>query len=81
MRTKRFKHKEVELLQKGKKFAVPPPPQKKKPDHLETTILADLSSGIRGDSSLNTQHTHSLIQDMCHALHNPTDIPAPVPQN
>ena len=53
---------------KGKKHSLLPFAQK---ESVMATILSDLSSGFRGNSTLNTDQIHSLINEMVLPLSTP----------
>lgn len=63
-----FSSSELQLLQYGKKFCLPPVDQKSK---LKTIVVSDLANGIRGDRRLNTDRVRNLINDMISQLYTP----------
>jgi len=56
-----FPDNELQLLQRGKKFAVPPV---NKLSSLNTVIVADIANGIRSGVRLNSERVRNLVHEM-----------------
>jgi len=63
---------EIELLQKGRNFALPPMKHKL---NLESVVISDAATGIRSDRRLNTTKTAKIIKESIYKLQQ---SPAPV---
>ena len=56
---------EIQLLQRGRKFALPPV------DQLESILLSEFATGVRGDTRLNTEKVRRLIEESINQLDAP----------